>query len=101
MCDYNLLLLWQESAIVIAKLLLPQVFEKMSMPEVRALVAEKSRMNIYLRGEVIEIRSNSIGFLLEGFIKTQDPQQDLITSPAALLPSHADPSLSYLESSGC
>jgi len=89
----------QESAIVLARVLLPQKFEKMSMHELRALVAERSTMNIYLRGEVIEIRPNSIGFLLEGFIKTQD-LQDLITSPAALLPSLADSNLSYRESSG-
>lgn len=70
------------------------------MHEVRALVAERSIMNIYLRGEVIEIRPNSIGFLLEGFIKSQNPQQELITSPAALLPSIADSGLSYREFSG-
>ncbi|KAJ6689488.1 hypothetical protein OIU85_005854 [Salix viminalis] len=34
--------LWQESAIFIAKLLLPQVFEKMPMHELRALVAEST-----------------------------------------------------------
>ncbi|KAL3582348.1 hypothetical protein D5086_016680 [Populus alba] len=34
--------LWQESAIVIAKLLLPQVFEKLPMQELRALVAEST-----------------------------------------------------------
>ncbi|XP_010936832.1 sodium/hydrogen exchanger 8 isoform X2 [Elaeis guineensis] len=92
--------LWQESAIVIAKLLLPQMFEKMTMQELRGLVSERSDMNIYIRGEVIEIRHNSIGFLLEGFIKTQDGQQDLITPPAALVPSHSDHSFLDLESSG-
>ncbi|EHA8589906.1 putative Sodium/hydrogen exchanger 7 [Cocos nucifera] len=92
--------LWQESAIVIAKLLLPQMFEKMTMQELRGLVSERSNMNIYIRGEVIEIRHNSIGFLLEGFIKTQDGQQDLITPPAALVPSHRDHSFLGLESSG-
>lgn len=92
--------LWQESAIVLAKLLLPQKFEKMSMHDVRALIAERSTMNIYLRGEVIEIRPNSIGFLLEGFIKTQNPWQELITSPVALLPSNADSGLSNREFSG-
>lgn len=90
----------QESAIVIAKLLLPQMFEKMTMQELRGLVAERSNMNIYIRGEVIEIKHNSIGFLLEGFIRTQDGQQDLITPPAALLPSHSDLSFRSLESSG-
>ncbi|XP_026662993.1 sodium/hydrogen exchanger 7 isoform X2 [Phoenix dactylifera] len=92
--------LWQESAMVIAKLLLPQMFEKMTMQELRGLVAERTNMNIYIRGEVIEIRHNSIGILLEGFIKTQDGQQDLITPPAALLPSHSDLSFLGLESSG-
>lgn len=92
--------LWQESAIVIAKLLLPQMFEKMTMQELRGLVAERSKMNIYIRGEIIEIGHNSVGFLLEGFIMTQDGQQDLITSPAVLLPSHNDLSFLGLESSG-
>ncbi|XP_059649760.1 sodium/hydrogen exchanger 7 isoform X2 [Cornus florida] len=80
--------LWQESVIVLAKILLPQIFEKMAMQDLRSLVADKSRMTIYLRGETIEIPHLSIGFLLEGFIKRQGIQEELITSPAALLPSN-------------
>ncbi|KAJ6809520.1 sodium/hydrogen exchanger 8 [Iris pallida] len=92
--------LWQESAIIIAKLLYPQKFEKMSMHELRGLVAERSTMNIHIQGEVIEIRPHSIGFLLEGFVKTQDSHQDLFTSPSVLLPSQADLDLSTQESPG-
>ncbi|CAL9156132.1 sodium/hydrogen exchanger 8-like [Musa acuminata AAA Group] len=92
--------LWQESAIVIAKILLPQIFEKMSMQELRGLIAERSSMNKYIRGEAVEIRPKSIGFLLEGFIKTQNDQEQLITSPAVLLSSQTDQSFIDLESSG-
>ncbi|KAL4196021.1 hypothetical protein AMTRI_Chr04g243960 [Amborella trichopoda] len=86
--------LWQESAIVVAKLLFPQKFEKMPMQELRALVAERSTMNIYLSGEVIEIPPHSVAFILEGFVKTQYRKEDLVTSPAVLLPSHAEQRLS-------
>ncbi|KAB1216544.1 Sodium/hydrogen exchanger 7 [Morella rubra] len=79
--------LWQESAIVLAKLLVPQIFEKMALQDLRALVAERSIMNLYIRGEAIEVPHHSIGFLLEGFIRTQGVEE-LITSPAALLPLH-------------
>ncbi|ONK75034.1 uncharacterized protein A4U43_C03F12640 [Asparagus officinalis] len=92
--------LWQESTIILAKILLPRKFEEMSMHDLRALVSERSTMHVYLRGEVVEIKPNSIGFLLEGFIKAQDPHPELITPPAALLPSHVDTSVSYIESSG-
>uniref|UniRef100_A0A2N9EHP1 Cyclic nucleotide-binding domain-containing protein n=1 Tax=Fagus sylvatica TaxID=28930 RepID=A0A2N9EHP1_FAGSY len=88
--------LWQESAIVLVKLLLPQIFEKVAMQDLRALV---SIMNLYIRGETIEIPQHSIGFLLEGFIKTQGAEE-LITSPAALLPSHGSLSFQNLETSG-
>ncbi|KAF5186921.1 Sodium/hydrogen exchanger [Thalictrum thalictroides] len=92
--------LWQESVIVVAKLLLPQVYEKMSMQELRALVVERSMMNIYIRGETIDVPSHSVGFLLEGFIKTQEAQEDLIQSPAVLLPPCEDLSFLNLETSG-
>ncbi|KAL8157682.1 sodium/hydrogen exchanger 8-like [Apium graveolens] len=82
--------LWQESATVLAKLLLPQIFEKMPMQEVRALIAEKSTMSTYLRGESIELPSHFIGLLLEGYIKGQGNQGELIASPTALLPLHGD-----------
>ncbi|KAG2622513.1 hypothetical protein PVAP13_3NG262700 [Panicum virgatum] len=89
--------LWQESALVIARLLLPQIFEKMAMHEIRVLVAERSTMNIYIKGEDIELEQNYIGILLEGFLKTRN--QNLITPPVVLLPSNADLSLFGLESS--
>ncbi|KAL6001019.1 Son of sevenless 1 [Asimina triloba] len=92
--------LWQECAIVIAKLLLPQNFEIIAMQELRVLVTERSTMKIYIRGEIIEIRPHTIGFVLEGFVKTQDAQDNLITSPAALLPSYADLNLHNFEVSG-
>ena len=89
----------QESAIVLVKVLLPQIFEKMEMQDLRALVAERSIMKPYLRGETIDIPHHSIGFLLEGFIKTQGVEE-LITSPAALLPAHGSLSFQNLETSG-
>ncbi|WOL01002.1 sodium/hydrogen exchanger 8 [Canna indica] len=91
---------WQESSIVIAKVTLPQVFEKMTMQELRVLIAERSTTKIYIRGEAVEIGPRTVGFLLEGFLKTQDAQVQLITSPAALLPSDTDQSFFGLESSG-
>lgn len=90
----------QESAIVLAKLLLPQIFEKMQMQEMRALVAEKSKMSTYLSGESIELPHHSIGLLLEGYIKAQGLQEELITSPAALLPMYGEQSFQGSEASG-
>ncbi|KAK4264107.1 hypothetical protein QN277_029441 [Acacia crassicarpa] len=90
--------LWQESAIFLSKLLLPQIFEKMAMQNLRALVAERSIMTVYIRGETIEIPHHSIGILLEGYVKTQG-LQELVTSPAALLPSHGSLSFRSSESS--
>ncbi|GJN35653.1 hypothetical protein PR202_gb24448 [Eleusine coracana subsp. coracana] len=89
--------LWQESALVIARLLLPQIFEKMAMHEIRVLIAERSTMNVYIKGEDIELEHNYIGILLEGFLKTKN--QNLITPPAVLLPSNTDLTLFGLESS--
>nr|XP_027097449.1 sodium/hydrogen exchanger 8-like isoform X2 [Coffea arabica] len=77
---------WQESVIILSKLLLPQIFEKTTMQDLRALVAQKSIMSIYIRGETFEIPHHSVGFLLEGFIKAQGFQGELLTSPAALCP---------------
>ncbi|KAJ6431616.1 hypothetical protein OIU84_018990 [Salix udensis] len=42
--------LWKESAIVLAKLLLPRVFENMSTHELRVLVAERSEITVYMPG---------------------------------------------------
>lgn len=92
--------LWQESAIFIAKLLLPQVFEKMPMHELRALVAERSVMTTYIRGETVEIPRHSIGFLLEGFIKAHGFQHELIASPAVLLPPQGNQSFQKIEIPG-
>nr|AVA17742.1 SOS1-like protein 1 [Populus szechuanica] len=92
--------LWQESAIVIAKLLLPQVFEKMPMQELRALVAERSVMTTYIRGETIEIPHHFIGFLLEGFIKAHGFQDELIASPAVLLPPQGNQSFQKIRITG-
>lgn len=90
----------QESAILLAKLLIPQVFEKMAMQELRALVTERSETTIYIRGETIEVPQHCVGFLLEGFIKPQGAQDDLITSPAALLPSRGKSLLRTSDPSG-
>ncbi|GAV67504.1 cNMP_binding domain-containing protein/Na_H_Exchanger domain-containing protein [Cephalotus follicularis] len=92
--------LWQESAIVLARILLPQIFEKMEMQELRALVAERSTMTTHIRGETVEIPQHCIGILLEGFIKTHGRQGELITSPAALLLSQANSSFRSVNLSG-
>jgi len=89
---------WQESALVLARLLLPRIFEKMGMHEMRVLIAERSTMNIYIKGEDTEVEQNCIGILLEGFLKAEN--LTLITPPAVLLPWNADLSLFGLESSG-
>ena len=99
MVSDSIYLALQESAIVLVKVLLPQIFEKMEMQDLRALVAERSIMKPYLRGETIDFPHHSIGFLLEGFIKTQGVEE-LITSPAALLPAHGSLSFQNLETSG-
>ncbi|KAJ8635853.1 hypothetical protein MRB53_010120 [Persea americana] len=82
--------LWQESVVTIAKLLLPQTFEEMAMQELRTLIAERSTMKIFISGEIIDIHQHDIGFILEGFVRPQGSQEVLITSPAALVPSHED-----------
>ncbi|KAL9674096.1 hypothetical protein QQ045_030366 [Rhodiola kirilowii] len=89
--------LWQEASVVLAKLLHPQIFENIAMPEVRSLVAERSEMSVYIRGEIVEIPNHSIGLLLEGFIKRQGTNDELITAPALLGPSHGMMSSQKLE----
>ncbi|KAL1221080.1 Sodium/hydrogen exchanger 7 [Cardamine amara subsp. amara] len=85
--------LWKESTLVLLKLLRPQIFEKVAMQELRALVsAESSKLTTYVSGESIEINYNNIGLLLEGFIKPVGIQEELIASPAALLPSNGNQS---------
>ncbi|KAL9241734.1 hypothetical protein vseg_015808 [Gypsophila vaccaria] len=92
--------LWKESVIVLAKILLPQVFESMSMQDMRKLIAERSAMNTYLRDETIEVAGHSIGFLLEGFIKSHALSGDLIASPAVLWPAKGNSSFLSPEGSG-
>lgn len=83
----------QESALVLLKLLRPQIFEKVAMQELRALVsAESSKLTTYVSGESIEINYNNIGLLLEGFIKPVGIQEELIAAPAVLLPSNGNQS---------
>lgn len=89
----------QESAIILVKLFLPQIFDKLAMQDLRSLLVERSIMRICIRGETIEIPHYSIGFLLEGFVKTQGIQE-LIKSPAALLPSKEYQSLQTVEVTG-
>ena len=88
----------QESALVIARMFLPQIFEKMAMHEMRVLISERSSMNIYIKGEDIEIGPNYVGILLEGFLKTEN--RNSIKHPAVLLPSNTDLNLFGLQSSG-
>ncbi|MCD7454418.1 Son of sevenless 1 [Datura stramonium] len=78
---------WQESALVLAKVLLPQMFEKTTMQDMRALVAERSTMSVYIRGESFELPHHSIGILLEGFAKAHGSHEGLLSAPAPLLPS--------------
>ncbi|CAM6099086.1 unnamed protein product [Calypogeia fissa] len=75
---------WQESALVIAKLVIPQHFETVTLQEFRALMIEGSNMRTYIRGEVIEVEYGKIGILLEGFVKQED-KNDVISAPAGLL----------------
>ncbi|XP_037463165.1 sodium/hydrogen exchanger 7-like isoform X3 [Triticum dicoccoides] len=89
--------LWQESAAVIAKLLIPRVFEKMTMQETRLLVSTGSTMNLYTKGEDIMLEHNYIGILLEGTLKAEN--QNSILPPGVLLPSNMDLELLGLESS--
>ncbi|XP_057962922.1 sodium/hydrogen exchanger 8 [Malania oleifera] len=91
--------LWQESVIILAKLLLPQIFEEMAMQDLRALV-EGSVMTMYIRGETIEIPHHSIGILLEGYVKAQGVSEELITSPASLFPTCENQSFQSLETPG-
>lgn len=92
--------LWQQSAIALSRLLLPQIFEKLTMQDMRALIAEGSKMTTCLRGEIIEIPYHSLGFLLEGFIKPHGLQEELISPPAALIPSQGNLSFRSAETSG-
>lgn len=91
---------WKESVIVLAKVLLPRVYENMSMQDMRMLTAERSTLNTYLRGENIEVPPHSIGFLLEGFIKSHSLVEELITSPAALWPAQGNSSFLCQDGSG-
>ncbi|RZC88040.1 hypothetical protein C5167_004219 [Papaver somniferum] len=93
-------ILWQESFLAIAKTLVPQIFEKMAMHELRSLVVDKSDMNIYISEEIIEIPPHSVGFLLEGFINSVTDPEEMVTSPGVLLPSYGDLSFLNLETSG-
>ncbi|KAJ6738729.1 SODIUM/HYDROGEN EXCHANGER 7 [Salix koriyanagi] len=89
--------LWKESAIILAKLLLPRVFENMLMEELRVLVAERSVIIVYMRGKTIKVSHDSIGFLLEGLINAHGSQEESIASPAVLLPLQGDQSSQNME----
>ncbi|XP_058731195.1 sodium/hydrogen exchanger 8-like [Vicia villosa] len=91
--------LWQESVIFLSKLLLPQIFEKLTVKDLRTLIAERSEMKMYIRGETIEIPYHSVAFLLEGYVKTQGCQE-LVNAPAALVPSPGNRSFQNLSVSG-
>ncbi|RWR84945.1 sodium/hydrogen exchanger 8 [Cinnamomum micranthum f. kanehirae] len=91
---------WKESATIIAKLVLPQTFEKMALQEIRVLMAERSLMKTYTKGDVIVIHQGVIGFILVGSVKTQDVREVLVTSPAALMPSQEYLGFHSLETPG-
>ncbi|VFQ79710.1 unnamed protein product [Cuscuta campestris] len=78
---------WQESVTILANVLLPEVFGNAGMPDLRTLVARKSTLSSYVKGECFELAHHSIGFLLEGFVKRQSDDGELVSSPAALLPN--------------
>nr|AVG70998.1 SOS1 protein [Fagopyrum tataricum] len=81
---------WKESVIVLSKVLLPRVFEKMTMQDLRLRIAERSTITSYENGGIIEVAPHSIGFLLEGCIKSRTFPEQLITSPAVLCPTNGD-----------
>nr|XP_043608421.1 sodium/hydrogen exchanger 8-like [Erigeron canadensis] len=81
--------LWQESSITLSKLLLPQIFEKMTMLDLRTLVAETSTVSTNIAGTSFELPKNVIGLLLEGSIRSQGALE-LLTAPAALFPTYED-----------
>ncbi|XP_018724450.2 sodium/hydrogen exchanger 8 isoform X3 [Eucalyptus grandis] len=94
-------ILWQECIVVLAKLLLPQEFEKTSIPELRTFLLERSSLITYIAGEAVEIWNESVGFLLEGFLRTPDlPSVVTVESPAVLLPSQESPNSSTPEAPG-
>ncbi|KAH9620119.1 hypothetical protein KSS87_023887 [Heliosperma pusillum] len=93
--------LWKESVIVLAKILLPQIFENLSMQDMRKLTAERSTMNTYVRDETIEVPGHFIGLLLEGYIKSHSLVEDLIASPAVLWPAKGNSSFLSQDGSGC
>ena len=70
------------------------------MRDLRVLVVEGSVMTMYIQGETIEIPRHSIGFLLEGFVKSPGIQEELIASPAVLFSSHGNQSFHIMENSG-
>lgn len=90
-------LVWQESALVVAKLLIPRIFERITTHETRLLIAKGSTMKIYTKGEDIALEHNQIGILLEGLLKAEN--QNNIVSPGVLLPSNMDLELLGLQSS--
>jgi hypothetical protein len=92
-------MIMQECSIVIMRLLLPQLFEKKALHELRALVAdERSMLNIHIKGEVIEVPPNHVGILLEGFLAQE--AKSLITPPVVLFSPDTDFSFFSLESCG-
>nr|TKV92145.1 hypothetical protein SEVIR_9G144600v2 [Setaria viridis] len=79
--------LWQESALLVAKLFIPGIFKKLTMREMRLLIAETSSVNgIYNVGEDIVQEHDYVGILLEGILKTKD--KNMLASPGVLLPSN-------------
>lgn len=78
----------QECVVVLAKLLLPEVFEKVPLEGLRALIAENFSMTTFVREESIVIPENSTVFLLEGVLRSQQLPEVVVESPAVLLASY-------------
>lgn len=74
---------WKESSLAVAKILLPEQFEGITIQELRVFVMEGSTIRTYLWGEVIDILQGEIGILLEGFLK-EEGKNEIIAAPSGL-----------------
>ncbi|KAH7570797.1 hypothetical protein JRO89_XS05G0192100 [Xanthoceras sorbifolium] len=93
--------LWQESAIILVRLLLPQIFEKLTMQELRVLVAERvcesplsPRRTYYIAGVSVSLQGNlsfrsveTSGFKTASFL-TKDLVIKLRQEPESLSKEH-------------
>lgn len=69
---------------MVAKIVMPQWFESITMQELRAAMVEGAGSKTYINGEVIEIRHGEVGVLLEGHLKVHG-KGAIISAPAGLV----------------